>query len=79
MRARIAWCVVGLTVLAVVLDTVFTAAHRSAAERGDLGGPRLAAGPAGRYGLRADGRADHLALPEAPARLAAVRRPACCR
>ena len=28
MRARIAWCVVGLTTIAVILDTVFTAAHR---------------------------------------------------
>ena len=29
MRARIAWTVLGLTVLATALDTVFTAAHRS--------------------------------------------------
>jgi hypothetical protein len=29
VRARIAWTVVGLTVLAAVLDTAFTAAHRS--------------------------------------------------
>ncbi|MEU4605408.1 hypothetical protein AB0F43_20690 [Kribbella sp. NPDC023972] len=28
MRARIAWCVVGLTTIAVILDTIFTAAHR---------------------------------------------------
>jgi signal transduction histidine kinase len=28
VRARIAWCVVGLTTIAVVLDTIFTAAHR---------------------------------------------------
>ena len=74
VHARIAWAVVGLTALAAILDTVFTAAHRSAAERGDVGGPRLAAGPAGQCGLRADGRADRLALPEAPAGLAAVRR-----
>src|SRR5919112_6032618 len=29
MRVRIAWAVVGLIVVAAVLDTVFTAAHRS--------------------------------------------------
>ena len=29
VRARIAWAVVGLTTIAVILDTVFTAAHRS--------------------------------------------------
>ena len=34
----------------------------------------MAAGPVGRCRLRAHGRADHLALPEAAARLAAVRR-----
>ena len=28
MRPRIAWCVVGLTTIAVILDTVFTAAYR---------------------------------------------------
>ena len=28
MRARIAWCVVGLSAIAFVLDTAFTAAHR---------------------------------------------------
>ena len=28
MRARIAWCVVGVTTVAVILDTVFTAAYR---------------------------------------------------
>ena len=28
MRARIAWCVVGLTTIAVILDTIFTAAYR---------------------------------------------------
>ena len=28
MRTRIAWCVVGLTTIAVILDTVFTAAYR---------------------------------------------------
>jgi signal transduction histidine kinase len=28
VRARIAWCVVGLTTIAVILDTGFTAAHR---------------------------------------------------
>ncbi len=28
MRARIAWCILGLTSIAVVADTVFTAAHR---------------------------------------------------
>ncbi len=28
MRARLAWCVLGLTVLAVILDTVFTAGYR---------------------------------------------------
>ncbi len=28
MRARAAWCVVGLTTVAVILDTIFTAAHR---------------------------------------------------
>ena len=29
VRPRIAWAVVGLTTVAFVLDTVFTAAHRS--------------------------------------------------
>ena len=29
MHARVAWLVVGLTTLAAILDTVFTAAHRS--------------------------------------------------
>ena len=28
MRVRVAWCVVGLTSIAVILDTFFTAAHR---------------------------------------------------
>jgi signal transduction histidine kinase len=28
VRARIAWCIVGLTTIAVILDTIFTAAHR---------------------------------------------------
>jgi len=28
VRARIAWCIVGLTTVAVILDTVFTAAYR---------------------------------------------------
>ena len=28
MRARLAWGVLGLTILAVILDTVFTAAYR---------------------------------------------------
>jgi signal transduction histidine kinase len=28
VHARIAWCVVGLTTIAVILDTIFTAAHR---------------------------------------------------
>ena len=28
MRARIAWCLLGLTTIAVTLDTVFTAAYR---------------------------------------------------
>ena len=28
MRARIAWCVVGLTTIAVILDTLFTSAYR---------------------------------------------------
>ena len=28
VRARLAWAVVGLTIVAVILDTVFTAAHR---------------------------------------------------
>lgn len=29
MRARIAWCILGLTLIAVISDTVFTAAHRT--------------------------------------------------
>ncbi len=29
VHARIAWCVVGLTMVAVILDTIFTAAHRT--------------------------------------------------
>lgn len=28
MRARVAWCIAGLTTIAVMLDTIFTAAHR---------------------------------------------------
>ena len=73
MRARIAWALVGAD------DAGRRPGHRlhrgspPADERGDVGGPRLAAGPAGGAGLRADGRAHRLALPQAPARLAAVR------
>ena len=50
MRARIAWCVAGLTALAVVLDTAFTAAHRplmSEATWADHGWPLISLAGAG--------------------------------
>ena len=72
MRTRVAWAVVALTTVAFVLDTVFTAAHRpllSEATWADHGWPLA---PLGGDGLRRDGGTHHLALPAAPAGLAAA-------
>ncbi len=73
MRARIAWCVVGLTAIAVILDTLFTAAHRpllSEATWADHGWPLA---PLAGLGCALMGASDRLALPDAQAGMAAVR------
>ena len=64
MRSRVAWAVVALTTVAFILDTVFTAAHRpllSEATWADHGWPLA---PLAGNGVRRDGGAHHLALPD---------------
>ena len=73
MRVAVARAVLGLTVLAAVLDTLFTAAYRpllSEATWADHGWPLA---PLAGVGSALMGAADRLPPPETPPRLAAVR------
>ena len=79
MRVALARAVLGLTVLAAVLDTLFTAAYRpllSEAAWADHGWPLA---PLAGVGSALMGAVIISPSPEAPPRLAAVRRPACSR